>query len=138
MADGIIEQFNTRNIYEIVDGLNILLLKKHMFDNKQGVFLRDIFGNETITVDANLNEYQRRIVIAHELGHAILHTNLNVSYCTSSLISNEKLELQANKFAAELLLEDNIEDMYKHFTIKELAAIYNVPERLIELKYKDI
>lgn len=76
-------------------------------------------------------------VLAYELGHAILYVNLTTSYYTkNNLLAKDKLELQANNFAAELLLEDDLIEKYKRFTLEQIAAIENVPARLVELKYK--
>ena len=48
-----------------------------------------------------------RHVLAHELGHAILHSNTNITYLESNTFySKEKIEIAANTFAAELLIED--------------------------------
>lgn len=46
---------------------------------------------------------------AHELGHAIMHPDANTPFlrkCTGLLIS--KMEIEANKFAAELLIDDEV------------------------------
>ena len=46
-----------------------------------------------------------RHVLAHELGHAILHPKINITYLESNTFySKEKFEIATNTFAAELLL----------------------------------
>ena len=48
-----------------------------------------------------------RHVLAHELGHAILHQKTNITYLESNTFYyKEKFEIAANTFAAELLIED--------------------------------
>ena len=50
-----------------------------------------------------------RHVLAHELGHAILHPKTNITYLESNTFySKEKFEIAANTFAAELLIEDSM------------------------------
>lgn len=137
MADGIIEQFQTRDVFEIIKSLDINLIRKPM-KNKEGRFIRDPFGKETIMIDSNLNEYRQRAVAAHELGHAILHTDLRVHYHKDTFISKDKIEFQANKFAAEILIPDALNinfDINDSITIKDLSSYLKVPEEYIELKF---
>lgn len=76
-----------------------------------------------------------RHVLAHELGHAILHPKTNITYLESNTFySKEKIEIAANTFAAELLIEDSLFDEYKHHTIEKMAAMENLPIELIKIK----
>ena len=76
-----------------------------------------------------------RHVLAHELGHAILHTKTNITYLESNTFySKEKFEIAANTFAAEVLIEDSLFHEYKHHTIEEMAAMENLPIELIKIK----
>lgn len=71
-----------------------------------------------------------RHVLAHELGHAILHPKTNITYLESNTFySKERFEI-----AAELLIEDSLFDEYKHHTIEEMAAMENLPIELIKIK----
>jgi Zn-dependent peptidase ImmA (M78 family) len=138
IVEGLMEIYRTRNVYEIVEFLDIKLIKKELKPGIKGRFLRDIFGNEYIYISNELSDEEEKIVIAHELGHAILHTNLNSSYYTENhLLNKDQIEYQANKFAAELLIPDDIDlSTYDSMTKKEMSCILGVPERLIELKFK--
>ena len=71
-----------------------------------------------------------RHVLAHELGHAILHPKTNITYLESNTFySKERFEI-----ADELLIEDSLFDEYKHHTIEEMAAMENLPIELIKIK----
>lgn len=134
IVNGLIEMYGTRDVYELLNYLEVTLIRKELFKNEKGRFFRDMFGNETIFISNTLSE-EEKIVIAHELGHLILHTDLPTSYYTSNhLLIKNKYEIEANKFAAELLIPDDIE-LYEGITTKELAALLNVPEELIKLKF---
>ena len=66
--------------------------------------------NRFIILNNNLDEYMKKLVCAHELGHDQLHKN--IAQTTSmfhevKLYGNNKLEYEANQFAAELLLPTN-------------------------------
>lgn len=82
------------------------------------------------------SESIHKIVCAHELGHAILHPKINSSYIGNyTLYSSSKIEIEANTFAAELLLPDEIDEEYKGMTIDQIAASLCVLPELLKLKY---
>ena len=85
---------------------------------------------------SNIYQKRRKIVIAHELGHLILHTDLNTSFYTENhLLSKGRIETQADKFAAELLIPDDVE-IHEDITIQQLACYLGVPEELVKLKFR--
>ena len=136
IVEGMIEVYETRDVYELIDILEIMLIRKKLPGNKKGRFFRDIFKNEFIFISDDLSIEEEKIVIAHELGHLILHTNLSTSYYTSNNLQvKSKLEVQANKFAAELLIPDDVE-IYEGMTTKELACYLKVSEELVKLKFR--
>lgn len=138
IVDGLIELYKTRNVYELLELLEITLVKKKLINDEKGRFLRNIFGDEFIFISDKLSSVEEKIVIAHELGHLILHTNLSTSYYTGNhLLIKNKYETEANKFAAELLISDEVE-ISEGMTTKELAYYLEVSEKLVKLKYKDV
>ena len=77
----------------------------------------------------------QRFVCAHELAHSILHADLNVPKLTRyTMFSRDKFERQANAFAVELLLPDELLREYPDCSIYQLAASYGVPQDFVELK----
>ena len=95
--------------------------------------------NKIIYLNDSLDPIIERYVLAHELGHAILHPKTNITYLESNTFySKEKIEIAANTFAAELLIEDSLFEEYKNHTIEEMAAIENLPVELIRIKLKYI
>lgn len=136
IVNGLIEMYSTRDVYELLNNLEVALIRKKLSKNEKGRFFRDIFGNEIIFISNDLSEQEEKIVIAHELGHLILHTDLSTSYYHSNnLLSKNKFEIEANKFAAELLIPDDVE-IYEDETISHLACRLNVTEDLIKLKFR--
>ena len=103
------------NEYPIED---IIIAKEIFFQNKpmKGADGRIIFGknNAIITINDSINYPQkRRFVAAHELGHFELHKNLERFYnCTEADFmkwnKEGNHEVEANEFAAELLMPRNI------------------------------
>lgn len=138
IVNGLVEMYGTRDVYELLDNLEVTLIRKKLFKNEKGSFYRDIFGNEIIFISDDLSDEEEKIVIAHELGHLILHTHLSTSYYTENQLFNKnKLEFEANKFAAELLISDDI-NIHEYETIHQLACCLGVSEELVKLKFKEV
>lgn len=138
IVQGLIEVYGTRDIYKLLELLDVSLIRKDFKTKIKGRFLRNIFDDEFIFVSNKLSKEEERIVIAHELGHLILHTDLSTSYYTENhLLVKNKYEIEANKFAAELIIPDDVDfSMYDSITVKQLGCLLEVPEKLIELKFR--
>jgi Zn-dependent peptidase ImmA (M78 family) len=133
----LVNECNTRNVYDICSFLDIEILK-HNLNNMKGYFL-NIKGKKAIILNTLLPEVEEVTVIAHELGHITLHSSSNICFLTNYTYSNtNKLENEANEFAAELLITDqDIKDaMEKQFSIEQMACYFEVPKELIEYKFK--
>ncbi|WP_051599273.1 ImmA/IrrE family metallo-endopeptidase [Metaclostridioides mangenotii] len=129
--------YKTNNVHEICSQLNIKVYKSNLKDIK-GYFL-NISEGISIVVDYNLNEHEERCVIAHELGHVMLHRSSNICYLKNYTYSNtNKLENEANEFAAELLItdEDIKEAIEKQFSKEQMGCYFEVPLELVEYKFK--
>lgn len=86
-----------------------------------------------IVINSRLDEKTQRVVCAHELGHAIFHPQLNTSFMkNNTYFSVDKVEREANRFAAELLIPDD--SFIEHDTIYNIASSLNVPIELVSLK----
>lgn len=133
------EKYNTRNPFTLAKYLKIEILYWDLSPNIKGFYQYEK-RNRLIFINSNLNVEEQLIVCAHELGHAILHTKLNTPFMrANTLFSVDKIEVQANTFAAYLLIPDeNLFESYDRMTIFDIAALYNVPVKLVELKFKGL
>lgn len=133
VAIGIAERYNTNNPFEIAHERNIEILYEPM-KTTLGFYLRYRRFQNIILNDA-LSEQMQRFVCAHELAHSILHADLNVPKLTRyTLFSKDKFELQANTFAVELLLPDELLYLYPDCSIFQFAASFGVPQEFVSLK----
>ncbi len=136
----IMEEYAESDPERLCWDLDIILEYEPMGATKQACkdfFIRRL-GISVITVNSELTDTFRRIITAHELGHAVLHTDigergfLDVGYFNEA----DDCEKEANFFAAELLLTDN--DVLDAFpqcqTITEAASLLYVPVELLDLK----
>lgn len=88
-----------------------------------------------IILNQNLAEETSRFVCAHELGHAILHRGINTPYLKAhTLFSVDKIEKEANTFAVELLLPDDMLREYSDINFCRIAQSAGIPSGLEWLK----
>lgn len=107
----LIERCGTRNLFEICKKLNIEVLFMDL-GNIKG-FYNSIIGNKFIAINEKLTEWEIKIVLAHELGHALLHCDKTTRFLLdhTRIIRTAKQEKEANEIAA-YLLEGVLENEY--------------------------
>lgn len=96
-----------------------------------------------IVINRRLDEHMSRLVLAHEIGHDILHRDLaeNGGLGESSFFDmRSKPEKEANVFAANLLItdEDMLELSSYGYTIEEIAKSLNVHFQIALIKAADM
>ena len=81
---------------------------------------------------------KERYVCAHELGHVLLHTELNSVFIQEETgFIPDKLEAEADYFAACLLLDGELGSWrreYEQLTVEQAAALSGLPEHVVSLK----
>jgi len=95
---------------------------------------------KTITVNSDLPEVIQRIILAHEFGHAMLHSDRRICEFHDVGLYDESsvMEKEANLFAGEFLLrdEDVLEAMNGDTTFFSAAAMLRVPAELLDFKFR--
>ena len=89
----------------------LLGIKIHYYDLQKKLkgFFYYQSRQKNIVIDHNVNGILERILVAHELGHAVLHTKIAMmhGFQEMEVFDDRSIEEnEANFFAAELLLED--------------------------------
>lgn len=131
----IIEKYKTTDPFEIAKEKNIIVLFEDL-GNTLG-FYNTYKRFKFIHINNQIDEITQRFVCAHELGHAVLHPKANPPFLRNqTFFSVDRLEIEANTFAVELLLTDNMISTYKdtHLSIQEVAEIHGVPRGFARLK----
>ena len=129
--------YKTRDPFEMIKGMNVILVN-YPLEGVRG-FYQYFQRNNLIYLDDRLSENERRFVLAHELGHMFLHKNANAIFMdTRTQVNTAGYESEANKFAMELLLPDEILNDYieSGYTIEQVARITGYYQKLIELRLK--
>ncbi|MBO3652552.1 ImmA/IrrE family metallo-endopeptidase [Bacillus amyloliquefaciens] len=140
-AESVIHEHGTNNVYQICENLRIVLLKEDL--GCINGFLQYYKERETYLIHVNKNSVHPDLIIAHELGHYYLHKNLNSFQMENcSLVLGNKLEIQANAFATELLLPDYIISnelpKLQNWTLKQIASFFQLPLFVIKNKLEHI
>ena len=109
VVEELVRKYGTRDPYELCDCLGIRIRRKDLGKKLKGFFFyQSRIAN--IVIDCNVNEVLERILIAHELGHAILHKKIAMMKGFQEMEvfdSTAIMENEANLFSAELLLDDD-------------------------------
>ena len=133
-----IRKFNTRNPFELADCLGILYQVGNIGCSGCYIFLKN---HRYIFLNQNLSEQEMMLVMAHELGHALLHRKENSYFIKNkTFLLNSKNELEANLFAAELLISDDVilEYRYYNYTTEQISRLLGYDQALVELKMRHI
>lgn len=129
---------NYNSVKEILDILNIEVITKEIKSKTiQSQLIITGDGYASVFVSSSIeDENYINFLLAHELGHYILHYDTDVSFSFISRIYKTRLEKEANLFACELLMSDeNIKQQENiEFIVKEkgipLKVWYSVAENI--------
>ncbi|WP_459499870.1 ImmA/IrrE family metallo-endopeptidase [Bacillus sp. C1] len=131
----ITQKHGTTNPFEIARQKDIYVLYEDL-GNTLG-FYNTYKRFKFIHINNQIGEITQRFVCAHELGHALLHPKANTPFLRNqTFFSVDRLEIEANTFAVELLLTDEMVATYDNtrLTIQEIAEIHGVPKGFSRLK----
>ncbi|AFQ27626.1 ImmA/IrrE family metallo-endopeptidase [Bacillus thuringiensis] len=131
----IVAKYQTIDPFEIARQKNIIVLFEDL-GNTLG-FYNTYKRFKFIHINNQINETTQRFVCAHELGHAVLHPKANTPFLRNqTFFSVDRLEIEANTFAVELLLTDEMVSEYEdtRLSIQEVAEIHGVPGGFARLK----
>ncbi len=138
LVSNLTEKYNTRNPYELCKSLNIEIIE-HDLKSAYGMY-KLVKKNKFIFINNKLDDTTKNFVLAHELGHALLHKDSPGFYFKNhTLMKTSVYEIQANTFAAELIIPNNYfeEALSYGYTMSQLSSAFNVPEDLIKLKLEN-
>ena len=131
----LVRKYKTRDPFEMIKGMNVILVF-YPLDGVRG-FYQYFQRNNIIYIDETLSDHDKAFVLAHEIGHMILHKKSNAIFMDSrTQFRTSKYENEANKFAIELLISDESLSEHSDCTIEQLSRIYCYHQKLIELRLK--
>jgi len=91
-------------------------------------------------INSDLPEHIQRIILAHELAHAILHVTptLCTFHETSVLNGSNRMEYEANIFAAEFMVSDSevFDALQMRLDFFQTASLLEVPPEMLDFKLR--
>ncbi|QJT71661.1 ImmA/IrrE family metallo-endopeptidase [Psychrobacillus phage Spoks] len=135
IVERLIKKYGTRNPFKLADLLGVVIIFEPL-GSAYGYYSRT-HRTKVIHINENLSYIKQYFTCAHELGHAVQHTDTSTVFLKkNTLFSTDRLEIEANTFAVELLLPDelfsNIGD--SDYNIYDAIKEKGVPEELLFLK----
>ncbi len=124
--------FGTSDPFQIANCLNILWQIGSIKGEGMYMFLKN---HRYIFLSNRLNDCERRLVMAHELGHALLDRKTNCYFIRNkTLLLTSKVERRANLFAAHLLIDDKLLNECREFTEEQFCRMTGYPPELLKLR----
>lgn len=128
-----VRKYKTRNPFELAEYLNVQVQFGDL-GSRAGCYMF-LKNHKCIFLNENLDEQEQIVVMAHELGHAIMHRRENCYFIRNkTFLLTSKNEIEANTFAAELLITNDIFIKNKDYTTEQIARLTGFNVHLIKLK----
>lgn len=131
----LVKFYRSRDPFEMIRGMNVILVY-YPLEGVRG-FYQYFQRNNIIYIDERLSEHEKKFVLAHELGHMFLHKKANALFMdTRTHFNGDRFEMDADLFAMELLVSDDMLLENGGCTIDQLSRLLGYNKKLIELRLK--
>lgn len=128
------KKYDSRDPFEIAQMKKIRVLYEALGTIRG--YYNCCYRQKFIHINANASREEALFICAHELGHALLHPDANTPFLqNNTFFCVNKLENEANRFAAELICPDNRLKELSSYSIPEISAILGLPEELVRYKF---
>ena len=119
----LVRKYGTRDPIVLARSKGIRVFELPLPDNINGMYSNFLYY-KAIILNESLDEWMKKIVAAHELGHFLLHKEINHIFLKSNTYYNtSRLECHADKFVAELLFPDELYSEYYDNDILHYTAV---------------
>ena len=127
-----IKKYGTSDPFELADRLGVLYQIGNCKHEGCYMFLKN---HRYIFLSDQLEDAELRLVMAHELGHALLDRKSNCYFIRNkTLLLISRLERRANLFAAYLLISDDLLTEYTGYTEDQFCQCTGYPKELLKLR----
>lgn len=132
LAVSVIDEYNTNDPFIIAEKMDINVFFRPLVDIG-GYYMHLKNGMKIAVVDSEKPRHLQKFILAHELGHCLLHSETG-AFMLSSLFATDRQEVEADRFAINLLLTDSMVETERK-TVNEWASILGLPREIIELRW---
>lgn len=120
-------RYGTLDPKQICDILSISITKADLPKGTNGFFF-SVAGKKAIIINSALSKKEETYCLAHELGHALLHEQLNWAFLSqSTCFVTEKYEREADLFAVHLLLGKPIKEKLMGVPLQFISEKFGLP-----------
>lgn len=141
-VDKLRNKYGETDPFRLCKAMDVLLLFKPMGSHEGAIkgFYMKCKRIRSITVNSDLPIIIQKIIVAHELGHAVLHEGGGVHAFHEIVLFDQssEREREANLFAAEYLMRDDevLEVLNQDTTFFSAAALLRVPMEMLDFKFR--
>lgn len=129
-AKELILKYETSNPYELADCLNTNIIECELHEEICG-FYSLYKRNKFLVINSNLDDYYKKFVVAHELGHSVLHPKMNTQFLKEhTWLSVDRHEHEANAFAVTLLTDGC--DLEVNETKAQYCSRNHLPQEVVD------
>lgn len=138
LVAGLCKKYGTRDPASIAMAMDYIIICYPLVGGVRG-FYQHFKRCKIIYILDSLNEHDANFVLAHELGHSILHRNMNRIFMEKHThMIPERYEIEADRFAVELLFDDADLCAFMNYPISDVAKILGIREDLAEYRMMSI
>ena len=135
----LVEEYGTAEPLELCEEMGITIVEHELPSCVNGFTVR---MNEMpfIVLNDALNDDERRVTMAHELGHIVLHRGTNsIELSCNTGFCVTKYEREADCFAVFLLMQAELTSFegYECLTTEEVSKMAHIPLDMVEQAFAD-
>ncbi len=137
LADSLARKYNTRDPFKITNDLGYIVLDTRL----EGIrgYYQHVKRCNLIYLSDSLSEQERGFVCAHELGHSILHKDMNRIFMdTRTNMVTSRYEIEADHFAVDLIYSDDDLCEYTDCTFDTVARSLGISYSLAEYRMRNL
>ena len=143
-VDKVIQKYGERDPFRLAKAMKIKVLLEPMGDYEEACkgFFMVQSRKKVIVINSDLPEIIQRIILTHEIGHAVLHApmlqTVKAYHDFSLYDATDRTEYEANLFAADLLLRDDevIAKLKEDNFFFGVASEFMVPPEMLDFKFR--
>ena len=140
-VNSLISKYRTRDPFILCGELDINVYFKELGDNLKAYYFYHS-RIKSVVINSEADEHMQKVLCAHELGHAILHSQAKKlqAFCDNDLYNTRSsTEYEANIFVAELLVDKKeLFSLLKErkSTVSGVAKELCVPPEMVDFKLR--
>lgn len=138
IVDYYVKKYDTRDPFQIAESLNIQI-QIGQLGTPCGCYMF-LKNHRCIFLNENLSDNEMKLVMSHELGHAVMHRKTNCYFIRNkTFLLDSKIALEANTFAINLLIpDDTIMEIIdnQNCTLEYMSRVLGYNQKLIELRLR--